>query len=59
MALAPARGYGGSSCESNGSAGVRRTQSTDLIQYIDFEQMQKETSALLAMVMTYAVPIAK
>ena len=34
-------------------------QSTDLIQYIDFEQMQKETSALLAMVMTYAVPIAK
>jgi hypothetical protein len=32
-------------------------QSTDLIQYLDFEQVQKETSALLAMVMTYAVPL--
>jgi hypothetical protein len=32
-------------------------KSTDLIQYLDFEQVQKETSALLAMVMTYAVPL--
>ena len=38
---------------------VLTLQSNDVIANVDFDQMVKETSAILAMTMTYAVPLAK